>query len=630
MDRLSAKNGHFTDSRGNIILLRGVNLSGSSKVPFFPDGNTAYDQGASFSSPESVSFVGRPFPIEEAEEHLERLKRWGFNFIRFIITWEAVEHGGPGIYDEDYIEYIGQIVSIAEKKGIYLFIDPHQDVWSRFTGGDGAPAWTLETVGIDVRKLPSTSTVILHHVRKENYRRMSWPLNYQKYPAASMFTVFFGGNFFAQGLKVDSMPIQDWLQERYISACLRIAVRIAKNKNVVGFDSLNEPSPGWIGRKSLSSFEGIGAGVAETPSPFQEMCLSEGVPISVFNSFLFGTVRVPFGIKKLGEKNISIWKKDSHCIWRKHGVWDYDPHGAPILLKDDYFSHAYGKEVDFFKDCLKPFARKFQTALQKVEKKFFIFLESDPAKLELDWHYESKKGYGGVVNATHWYDVTLLFTKRYLEWFGVHSFFAKPLFGRKSIMDMYFSTMDLIKKMSKEKMGNCPTVIGETGIPMDMEYQTAYKKNEYSLLEKAMDRIFQALEKNFLNVTLWNYTPDNTHEHGDKWNGEDLSIFSRDTDPAHDPEGGRTRRAFSRPYPTSTAGEPLSLSFDMEKSLFKYTFKSPPNAPGACSIFIPEIHYANEFRVTVNAGTWKFDKKSRILKFKGEEGVNLNGITVSP
>nr|HNI28749.1 cellulase family glycosylhydrolase [Leptospiraceae bacterium] len=246
MDRLSAKNGHFTDSRGNIILLRGVNLSGSSKVPFFPDGNTAYDQGASFSSPESVSFVGRPFPIEEAEEHLERLKRWGFNFIRFIITWEAVEHGGPGIYDEDYIEYIGQIVSIAEKKGIYLFIDPHQDVWSRFTGGDGAPAWTLETVGIDVRKLPSTSTVILHHVRKENYRRMSWPLNYQKYPAASMFTVFFGGNFFAQGLKVDSMPIQDWLQERYISACLRIAVRIAKNKNVVGFDSLNEPSPGWI------------------------------------------------------------------------------------------------------------------------------------------------------------------------------------------------------------------------------------------------------------------------------------------------------------------------------------------------------------------------------------------------
>lgn len=66
----------------------------------FPDGH------------ESVTFVGRPFPLEEAHEHFSRLRRWGLTFgtfhdlsirtnqtvtitVRFLVTWEAVEHAGP-------------------------------------------------------------------------------------------------------------------------------------------------------------------------------------------------------------------------------------------------------------------------------------------------------------------------------------------------------------------------------------------------------------------------------------------------------------------------------------------------------------------------------------------------------
>ena len=29
---------------------------------------------------ESVTFVGRPFPLDEAHEHFSRLRRWGFTF----------------------------------------------------------------------------------------------------------------------------------------------------------------------------------------------------------------------------------------------------------------------------------------------------------------------------------------------------------------------------------------------------------------------------------------------------------------------------------------------------------------------------------------------------------------------
>ncbi len=62
----------------------------------------------------SVTFVGRPFPLEEAHEHFSRLRRWGLTFctylyarflaclqyskVRFLVTWEAIEHDGPYVY----------------------------------------------------------------------------------------------------------------------------------------------------------------------------------------------------------------------------------------------------------------------------------------------------------------------------------------------------------------------------------------------------------------------------------------------------------------------------------------------------------------------------------------------------
>lgn len=150
----------FIDSLGRVLMLRGVNLSGSSKVPFTPDGSTYRSEG--FFDHRHVSFVGRPFPLEEADEHYRRLKSWGFNTLRFLITWEAVEHAAPGIYDPEYLEYLRKVVSKAGEWGFKVFIDPHQDVWSRFTGGDGAPGWTLEAAGLDMTKFKETGAAIVH------------------------------------------------------------------------------------------------------------------------------------------------------------------------------------------------------------------------------------------------------------------------------------------------------------------------------------------------------------------------------------------------------------------------------------------------------------------------------------
>ncbi|MGD8814449.1 MAG: hypothetical protein PVI78_08230, partial [Anaerolineales bacterium] len=82
----------FQDEHGRRLILRGVNLGGSSKVPTRPDGATYCAEG--FFDHHDVSFVGRPFPLNEADEHFQRLKRWGFTILRLLTTWEAIEHAG--------------------------------------------------------------------------------------------------------------------------------------------------------------------------------------------------------------------------------------------------------------------------------------------------------------------------------------------------------------------------------------------------------------------------------------------------------------------------------------------------------------------------------------------------------
>ncbi len=65
--KLKIKNKEFIDEEGRSVLLRGVNLGGSSKVPFSPNGATNIK--TDFKDHRNISFVGRPFPIKEAVEH---------------------------------------------------------------------------------------------------------------------------------------------------------------------------------------------------------------------------------------------------------------------------------------------------------------------------------------------------------------------------------------------------------------------------------------------------------------------------------------------------------------------------------------------------------------------------------
>jgi len=245
-------------------MVRGVNLGGSSKVPFNPNGATYIREG--FFDHRKVSFVGCPFPLNEADEHLTRLREWGFTFLRFLVTWEAIEHTGPGIYDEGYLDYVRAVVKKAGEYDMHIFIDPHQDVWSRFSGGDGAPGWTLEAVGFDITRFVESGAAIVHATHGDPFPKMIWPTNGSKLVAATMFTLFFGGNDFTPKTKVNGEPVQEFLQRHYINAIQQVALRLKDLPNVIGYDTLNEPLSGYIGWQDLNATDGtLTLGASPTP-----------------------------------------------------------------------------------------------------------------------------------------------------------------------------------------------------------------------------------------------------------------------------------------------------------------------------------------------------------------------------
>ncbi len=614
----------FKDEANRRLLLRGINLSGSTKVPCTPNGATHLREN--FFDHRTVSFVGRPFPLAEADEHLSRLRRWGFNFLRFLVTWEAIEHAGPGSYDEAYLDYVVQVIRKAAQHGFDVFIDPHQDVWSRFTGGDGAPGWTLEAVGFDLTRLHETGTAFVHAMTAGEYPRMIWPTNYHKLAAATMFTLFFAGNDFAPNTLVDGVPVQEFLQGHYIHAIQQLAIRLKDEPNVIGYDSLNEPHRGFAGLHNLNSIHPP-FDFGPSPTALQSFALGDGISqtVGVYEQGITGRRQVER--RKLNPAGVRAWLPGRECIWRAHGVWDVDVNGQPYLLKPDYFTHVDGRKVDFPHDYLRPFANRYARAIRMVHPNAVLFLEGTLGDELPVWGPNDAEN---IVNATHWYDDITLYLKDYRSWFSVDVDTRRLVLGAGSVNKMHARQLGKIKEVSRTRLGDVPTLIGEFGTPMDMKHKRAYRTGDFSAQTQALDDSYRALEANLLNSTLWNYTPDNNNTHGDLWNEEDLSIFSRDQqkDPNDPDSGGRALPAAVRPYARKTSGDLLRMSFDLKKRVFEMAFRHDPQVSAPTEVFVPRLHYPNGCQVVVSDGEYSLDLEAQVLLYqpsaeRGEHTLRL-------
>lgn len=381
--KLSIRGDRFYDALGREVLLRGVNLGGDSKLPV-PFGGTHHP--SDFADHKTVSFVGRPFPLSEATEHFSRLKRWGFNVIRLLVTWEAVEHAGPGIYDHDYLDYFEAIARLAGDFGLYVFIDFHQDAWSRMSGGSGAPGWTFDTVGLDFRKFHDAGAALVMQSaydysnperHQASYPQMSWGTNYRLPANSIMWTLFFGGSWITPEFHVDGLNIQDYLQRHYLGSVNQVARRLAEMDHVIGFDTLNEPSIGWLTRS-----------LTERPDPSRLTLFDSGVYLSPLDGLAVAqgaTITVPvisatpFGAQVSGEKTINpdrvrIWKDGRACPFEAAGIYAFS-NGLIEAKAEGAFLAGPGGALNVPADVFAPFFRRVSETIRSHRPDWIVFAE---------------------------------------------------------------------------------------------------------------------------------------------------------------------------------------------------------------------------------------------------------------
>lgn len=630
--KIRTRGNQFVDETGRTLLLRGVNLGGSSKVPFTPDGATHLREH--FYDHRNVSFVGRPFPLEEADEHFARLKQWGMRFLRFLVTWEAVEHAGPGEYDRDYLDYLRAVVEKAAEYDFYLFIDPHQDVWSRWTGGDGAPGWIFEKLGMDLTKFHATSTASIHQEHGEPLPRMTWASNYTRYACATMWTLFFAGNDFAPQTLIDGVPVQDYLQGHYINAMREVAKALRGCGNVVGYDTLNEPHNGLIGLNDVRQHNAANILNGPSPTAWEGMLLAAGYPQQVL-------MRSPIPWKSrtkrvwVNEARQSIWLPGAEPIWKQNGVWDVGEDGQPRLLRPDYFAMVNGEAFNFDERHFRGFIERYIAGISDIDPEAIFFVSPVPEGMRLTpaGNY-SPEGNQALAHAPHWYDSVTLITRRHLKRMGVGTKAGRIQFllGRRNVRAGFETQLAELKRMGSELLGEAPTLIGETGIPFDLNRGKSYVTGDFSAQVAAMDATMQALEANLLSFTLWNYTADNDNEYGDRWNHEDLSIFSRDQMIGNGSpyDGGRALQAVLRPYPFKIPGRLQFMRFDIDTRVFEVAFELDASIEGNLELFIPEFQYPGGCNIEAAHGGYQINLAQQWLRYTPDRRQVAHMIRVEP
>ena len=218
----------IVDGAGRSVLLKGVNVDGlvdygtTDNVAPYPHDAASYANGACPADRPDVEGVVL------CEHDLADMRAQGYDNIRLNISWSLLEPT-MGTIDPTYVDRIAQVVAWAKAQAIYVTLDIHGDLWSKYVvpnitcppgvtsaarGQDGAPAWATDTStpNCDAGGVGETSTTVSQS---------------------------------AQDFWDDkAAPDGTGLQEHYEHMMSVLAQRFVADPTVVGYDIMNEPVPG--------------------------------------------------------------------------------------------------------------------------------------------------------------------------------------------------------------------------------------------------------------------------------------------------------------------------------------------------------------------------------------------------
>eukprot|EP01113_Clastostelium_recurvatum_P033949 TRINITY_DN4550_c0_g1_i1.p1 TRINITY_DN4550_c0_g1~~TRINITY_DN4550_c0_g1_i1.p1 ORF type:complete len:510 (-),score=124.90 TRINITY_DN4550_c0_g1_i1:11-1540(-) len=182
-----------------------------------------------------------------SREDVANLTQWGFNFVRLGVMWPGVEPA-LGVFNQTYLDEIADLINMLGDAGIYVLVDAHQDLFSRFYCGEGAPDWAVA----HMKPREAFPHPVLNHTLANDTNGM--PLineclqtEFAKY----YFTDAVGASFqslFTNGTLLNTHFKMFWDV---------VSKRFASFSNVIGFELINEPWPGDIYAHPQLLFPGV-------------------------------------------------------------------------------------------------------------------------------------------------------------------------------------------------------------------------------------------------------------------------------------------------------------------------------------------------------------------------------------
>lgn len=147
-------------------------------------------------------------PADDATEDLLALAASrGMDHVRLGWYWQHLEPEQDR-FDESFVEQLITVLDRAEREGLLVILDMHQDVYGDAFGSQGIPAWATRTEGLPFE------------------RQESWLLDYLQPAVQAAF---------------DHLYDDADLRQEQIDAWLHVVEAVKDHPALLGYDLLNEP-----------------------------------------------------------------------------------------------------------------------------------------------------------------------------------------------------------------------------------------------------------------------------------------------------------------------------------------------------------------------------------------------------
>jgi len=645
---------YIRDRDGRYLYINGVNLA-DTKLAMTTD---------------PVSYVGRPVPENQADAFFAKLRGLGFNAVRFLVSWEGVEHGGPGVYDQAYLDYIRRIVKLAGRYGIWVLIDFHQDLFSRSLfvkfnhhpkgvkkgsleyqvlsllgpyddriQGDGAPQWVVQAC-LPEKKFdsPAFGTPRL--------------LGGLKKPGGLLALVkvigkFMGGNNagdtswlsqVAQNLPepfgpdetTDLLPFTNWGFNYFLSLDMArvYACFFASDQAMPGLKIQGQSASKFLQDHYAGAYAEVAKRVADLPNVLGYDIMNE--PASMFLSLaaasLFKDQKDLDAVKSmlvglLGKEtgadvyqlmvDLQVLPPDTKPeTLRAYGLAGIDTNGVTGLL------------WNFDREHLQPCYELVAKRIQAIDPQGIIFFEpsislnmvlsyiTGPSSMVWARPMTRLNGVKMQVYAPHYYpDI--------YPYLGINQP-PREFVPAEIAQQDYTDAIRGVLAPATRDMDKLPVVMGEFGTYFNFNGIENSARDDYRVSAEVLDNYYETYERLFTRHMVWCASTQNTPQAGEGWNHEDFSVLGPDGKP-------RAWKAFQRPVPLAMSGKPISLHyysplhyFDPDKGRFppvkefELRFGSKEtDAP--TEIYVPMKVYDQGFYVYLSDGWATYDRATQRL-----------------